>query len=125
MRPDRSANEFRDALVRSKQGRGVRVRVLVDALGSMGLPNGFWEALRAVGGEARYFNPAAFMGFWFRNHRKLLVCDGRVAFIGGFNIAPEYEGDGIRSGWRDLGLKLEGRLAEQLASSFDTMFERA
>jgi len=116
--------QFRDALV-SAQRRGVKVRVLLDALGSMGLPNDFWRPLREAGAEARFFNPVAFIGFWFRNHRKLLVCDGRVAFVGGFNIAPEYEGDGVRAGWRDLGLKLEGPLVEQLASSFEQMFEGA
>ena len=60
-----------------------------------------------------------------RNHRKLLVCDERVAFVGGFNISPEYEGDGVNDGWCDVGLKIEGPLAAQLASSFDEMFARA
>jgi cardiolipin synthase len=122
--PGPLGQRFREALVRAQQ-RGVRVRVLVDALGSMGLPGDFWQPLRAAGGEARGFNPLALMRFWFRNHRKLLVCDGQVAFVGGFNIAPEYEGDGVRSGWRDLGLMLEGPLAAQLASSFEGMFKRA
>jgi hypothetical protein len=45
-----------------------------------------------------------------RDHRKLLVCDSKVAFVGGFNIADEYDGDGVSSGWRDFGLKLEGAL---------------
>ena len=122
--PSPLGERFREALVRAQQ-RGVRVRVLVDALGSMELPSDFWQPLRAVGGEARGFNPMGLMRFWFRDHRKLLVCDGRVAFVGGFNIAPEYEGDGVRSGWHDLGVRLEGPLAAQLASSFEGMFARA
>jgi cardiolipin synthase len=122
--PGPLGQRFLDALV-SAQRRGAKVRVLLDALGSMGLPNDFWQPLREAGGEARFFNPVAFIGFWFRNHRKLLVCDQRVAFVGGFNIAPEYEGDGVRAGWRDLGLKLEGPLVAQLASSFEEMFEGA
>jgi cardiolipin synthase len=122
--PSPLGERFREALVRAQQ-RGVRVRVLVDALGSMELPSNFWQPLRAVGGEARGFNPMRLMRFWFRDHRKLLVCDGRVAFVGGFNIAPEYEGDGVRSGWHDLGVRLEGPLAAQLASSFEGMFARA
>jgi len=122
--PSPLGERFREALVRAQQ-RGVRVRVLVDALGSMELRNDYWQPLRAVGGEARGFNPVRLMRFWFRDHRKLLVCDGRVAFVGGFNIAPEYEGDGVRSGWRDLGVRLEGPLAAQLAASFEAMFERA
>jgi len=122
--PGSLGERFREALLRA-QRRGAHVRVLVDAFGSMGLPDDFWQPLRAIGGEARSFNPAALMRFSFRDHRKLLVCDGRVAFVGGFNIAPEYEGNGVRSGWRDLGLMLEGPLGAQLASSFEGMFARA
>jgi cardiolipin synthase len=115
---------FRDALVRARQ-RGVSVRVLVDAVGSYFLPGRFWDSLRSAGGEIRQFNPVTLKRLIIRNHRKLLVCDGRVAFVGGFNIAPEYEGDGIKSGWCDVGLKIEGALVAQLESSFDEMFGRA
>jgi cardiolipin synthase len=115
---------FRAALVRARE-RGACVRVLVDGLGSYSLPDTFWVPLRAAGGEARYFNPVALNRMGIRNHRKLLVCDERVAFIGGFNFAPEYEGDGVTRGWRDLGLRLEGPLAAQLAASFDEMFALA
>jgi cardiolipin synthase A/B len=117
-------NRFREALIHACQ-RGVRVRVLVDALGSFSLPGDFWDPLRNAGGEARIFNPIALKRLAIRNHRKLLVCDERVAFVGGFNIAPEYEGDGIRRGWFDVGMKIEGPLAEQLAASFEEMFARA
>ena len=115
---------FRETLIRA-QLRGARVRVLIDAFGSRGLPGNFWEPLQAVGGEARWFNPAALMRWSLRNHRKLLVCDRQVAFVGGFNIAHEYEGDGVHVGWHDLGLELEGPLAAQLAVSFEAMFARA
>jgi cardiolipin synthase A/B len=116
---------FREALVRAR-ARGVRVRVLIDAVGSLSLPDSFWTPLRNVGGEARQFNPVALNRFWIRSHRKLLICDERVVVIGGFNISPDYEGDGIRRGWCDVGLRIEGPpLAKQLASSFDEMFERA
>jgi cardiolipin synthase len=115
---------FRDALIRARH-RGVQVRVLIDALGSVGLPNTFWTPLREVGGDARFFNPLKLHRLGIRNHRKLLVCDDRVAFIGGFNISPDYEGDGVKCGWCDLGLKLEGPIAVQLAGTFTEMFERA
>jgi cardiolipin synthase len=121
---DRLGEQFRRALVLARQ-RGARVRVLTDAVGSIGLPGHFWDDLRQAGGEVRQFNPVALKRFWFRNHRKLLVCDGRIAFVGGFNLATEYEGDGVRSGWRDLGLRIEGPLAAQLEASFDEMFARA
>ena len=115
---------FREALVRAC-GRGARVRVLVDAVGSYFLPGHFWDLLRRAGGEIRQFNPVTLKRLIIRNHRKLLVCDGRVAFVGGFNIATEYEGDGVKSGWCDVGLKIEGALVAQLESSFDEMFGRA
>jgi cardiolipin synthase A/B len=116
---------FREALVRARI-RGARVRVLIDAVGSLSLPDSFWTPLRNVGGEARQFNPMALDRFWIRSHRKLLVCDERVVVVGGFNISPDYEGDGVRRGWCDVGLRIEGPpLAKQLASSFAEMFERA
>lgn len=115
---------FREALVRAR-GRGARVRVLYDALGSYGLPADFWKPLQAAGGEVRQFNPLALDRLGIRNHRKLLVCDEQVAFVGGFNIANEYEGDGVTRGWCDLGLKIEGPLTKQLATAFEHMFARA
>src|SRR4051812_46165342 len=65
---------FRDALLRAIQ-RGVKVRVLIDALGSMGMPATFWDPVRLAGGEMRLFNPLALRRLSIRNHRKLLVCD--------------------------------------------------
>src|SRR5206468_3936841 len=74
--------EFLDALIRARQ-RGARVRVLVDAIGSVLLLNDFWEPLQRAGGEVRVFNPLALRRVTIRNHRKLLVCDEWTAFIGG------------------------------------------
>jgi cardiolipin synthase A/B len=115
---------FREALVGARQ-RGVLVRVLIDALGSYTLPSSFWEPLRAAGGEVRYFNPLSLNRLGIRSHRKLLVCDEQVAFIGGFNIAPEYDGDGLTQGWFDVGLQVGGPLPEQLAAAFEDMWARA
>jgi cardiolipin synthase len=117
-------DEFRAALTRAAR-RGVQVRVLVDALGSIGLPASYWKPLTDVGGECRWFNPLKLGRISFRNHRKVLVCDEETAFIGGFNLAPEYAGDGITEGWRDLGLQIRGPLGSELAESFDAMFGRA
>jgi cardiolipin synthase len=116
--------QFRGALIRARR-RGAKVRVMVDALGSMGLSASFWNPLVELGGEFRFFNPRILNRFGVRDHRKLLVCDDRVAFVGGFNIAPEYDGDGVTCGWCDIGLRLEGPLVPQLAASFQEMFERA
>ena len=115
---------FRDALVRA-QKRGVKVRLLIDAWGSMDLPKDFWTPLTEAGGELRWFNPLELKRFVIRNHRKLLVCGRHTAFVGGFNIAPEYEGDGVTRGWRDQGLRITGPLAQKLAESFDLFFSRA
>ena len=115
---------FREALVRARQ-RGVRVQVLIDALGSFGLSTDFWKPLMQAGGEVRWFNPISLNRLGFRDHRKLLVCDETVAFVGGFNIAPEYEGDGVTCGWCDIGVRIAGPLVAQLSASFGDMFGRA
>lgn len=119
--PGPLGEQFREALIHARR-RGATVRVLVDAIGSLHLPEAFWTPLREAGGEARVFNPISLKRLGLRNHRKLLVCDNSVAFIGGFNIAPEYDGDGVTRGWRDVGMRLEGPLAAELAASFDEMF---
>ena len=116
-----TADQFRDALVNACK-RGLRVRVLVDALGSAYLPGSFWDTFRGSGGEFRWFNPLSLHHVFIRDHRKMLVCDDDLAFIGGFNIATEYRGDGVTAGWRDLGLRVRGPLAQELAAAFDDMF---
>ena len=106
--------------------RGVRVRVLVDAVGSWFLPDDFFHPLVAAGAEVRRFNPLHLWRFGVRDHRKLLVCDASVIFIGGFNVADEYDGDGVTRGWFDLGVRLENpALAKELADSFGELFALA
>ncbi len=117
-------NQFLAAMLAAR-ARGVPVYVVVDAWGSQDLANSYWEPLRKAGGEFRWFNEQTHRGFLFRNHRKLLVCDERTAIVGGFNLAPEYVGDGVTRGWCDIGLHLAGPLAGPLAASFDKMFTRA
>ena len=119
-----TARQFREALLLACQ-RGVRVQVLVDAVGSMLLPESFWAPLRAGGGEFRWFNPFSLSGWSIRDHRKLLACDDRLAFVGGVNLSSEYHGDGVTTGWRDLGMAVRGPLAVQLAAAFDEMFVNA
>ena len=121
---DSVGERFRDALIRACQ-RGVQVCVLVDAIGSYRLPGNFLDPIKTTGGEVRFFNPVSLERFAVRNHRKLLVCDEQTGFVGGFNISADHEGDGIARGWRDVGVKLEGKLAGQLAETFDEMFALA
>ena len=113
--------EFREALIKACE-RGVRVHVLVDAAGSITLSGNFWTPFQTAGGNFRWFNRLTFTRFGMRDHRKSLVCDDAVAFVGGFNIAPEYEGNGVTAGWRDLGVKISGPLTKHLAAAFDEMF---
>ena len=118
------ADRFRDALVRAAR-RGARVQVSLDAFGSFHLSDSYWDSLTEAGGQFRWFNPLAFGRMLYRDHRKVLVCDEQTAFVGGLNIAPEYEGDGVERGWRDLGIEVHGALAAELAESFDASFELA
>lgn len=117
--------KFLGALLEAAQ-RGVRVRVLVDAFGSWTLSSQFFAPLQAAGGEVRFFNPLHLWRFGVRDHRKLLVCDEDTAFIGGFNIASEYDGDGVTHGWCDLGGRVEiPALVRALGESFDELFALA
>jgi len=122
---DALGRRFLDALVAARH-RGARVRVLVDALGSITLPTAFWIPLIHAGGEFRWFNAFhARERYGCRNHRKLLVVDGESAFIGGFNIGQEYHGDGVSEGWRDLGLEVRGPVVAALAATFDQLYASA
>lgn len=121
---DELGGAFREALVAAAR-RGVRVRVLIDAFGSLQLTSAFWQPLVAAGGDFRWFNALSLGRVAIRNHRKLLACDEAVAFLGGFNIAREFQGDGVTAGWRDIGVRVSGPLVADLEASFDALFERA
>lgn len=105
--------------------RGVRIDILLDAFGSEELPADYFGDLGAAGGRIVRFNPLRLLRLSFRNHRKLLTCDGRAAVVGGFNVGPEYEGDGVARGWCDLGLYVEGPVVRDLEASFDAMVRLA
>jgi cardiolipin synthase len=121
-RADGTGDRFRAALTAAAR-RGVRVQLLLDAFGCAGLPADYWREFRHSGGEPRVFNPLTWRLFALRNHRKLLLIDDTVAFIGGYNIGNEYDGDGVTHGWRDFGVELHTPAAiRQLAAAFDSMF---
>ncbi len=124
IQPGQLGEKFRDALIAAAQ-RGVQVRVLMDGVGSMHLSHEFWQPLTAAGGEYRFFNLPGRIRFGLRDHRKLMVCDDHLAFVGGVNIGPEYLGDGVTSGWRDLAVQFQGALARALGGAFDEMFAHA
>jgi cardiolipin synthase len=107
--------------------RGIVVRVLADAMGSSATRVEFWRAMQARGIETHLFNPL-FKRLWyqpFRDHRKLLVVDRRIAFTGGMNIGVEYGSPatpsaaaGDNAGWRDTHVRVEGAAAWALAIVF-------
>jgi cardiolipin synthase A/B len=120
-----SGRQFLAVLVAAAQ-RGVHVRVLVDAFGSWELPHDFFAPLLAAGAEVQFFNPLRLWRYGVRDHRKLLVCDDSQVFVGGFNIADEYDGDGVARGWFDLGARIQNPvLAGELSRSFDELFRLA
>jgi len=133
---DQIGNEFADVLI-EKQRQGVAVNIMVDAVGAIATPAAFFERMRAAGIRVLIFNPvnpAKAKGNWDlnnRNHRKLMVVDGRIAFTGGINISSTYANsslfrskqkpdnvDGSKVGWRDTHVKIEGPAVAPLQYSF-------
>ncbi len=122
---DSTGREFRSRLAAAAR-RGIEVRVLVDAVGSWSLPEGFWDELAAARGVVRRFRPVGSGMFLFRNHRKLVLVDDRRVFIGGMNIADEYyRGRPGETPWRDNMLEVSGRDLGRLKRSFNRMWSRA
>ncbi len=119
--PGRLASRL-EATLQAAAERGCRVRVLLDAYGSEAAAPSM-QRLRAAGIAAVWFNPRRWSRLSFRNHRKLVVIDRTQAFIGGCNVADEYDGDGVETGWRDLGIAIhDPTCASALAHSFDRMW---
>ncbi len=102
--------------------RGVRVKILLDAFGSLELPSDYWAPVTAAGGHVRFFNPLSLRRLAFRDHRKLFISDNTRAIVSGFNISSHETGDGVTSGWRDLGLLMTGTPVNSLVTSFERMF---
>lgn len=118
---DAVGRAFRDAVAAAAR-RGARARLLVDAWGSLELADSFWGPARAAGAEVRWFNPLSLRRGLHRDHRKLVLVDDEVALLGGFNFAASYDGDGVRTGWRDLGLELRGPAVAELGRAFLAQF---
>ena len=100
-----------DALI-DKARQGVEVKLIYDDVGCWNVSHQFFERMRDEGVEVVPFLPVRFPSFTskvnYRNHRKLIVIDGRIGFIGGMNVALRYvKGTGTQP-WRDTMLKVEG-----------------
>ncbi|QSQ13049.1 phospholipase D-like domain-containing protein [Myxococcus landrumensis] len=109
---------FVDALVAAAK-RGVSVKVVVDGWGSIGHSAALTETLRAAGVKVRVYNPltSLFLGRAWRNHRKILLVDDTVAFLGGINIGDAYAAQGDVPGWADLAVELRGDICRQLGAN--------
>jgi cardiolipin synthase len=122
-RPDGAGLRFLQLLAEAAR-RGVVVRLLYDSLGSFGLSAAHLAELRAAGGRAEAFLPLLWKRRPFtmnlRNHRKLLVVDGAVGFVGGRNVGDEYFTDrlGQQREWLDAMLELRGPVLERLQDVF-------
>jgi len=126
IQPDRVGTQLRDHLAR-KASQGVEVRVLCDGFGSIDLPGDFWDPVRQAGGHAATYQPVwsmlrLFRGWHrvdFRNHRKIVVVDGRIGFTGGINVGKEYLGEDPELGsWRDSHVRIEGPAVLAMQKAF-------
>ena len=122
IQPDALGTRLRDELT-SKAREGVKVRLLYDEVGSKKLSPRFFKELRAAGGEVEVFFPSLLRPLNFRinnrNHRKLCIIDGRIAYIGGFNVGDEYLGLNAKFGyWRDTHLRIKGGAVNHIQGRF-------
>ena len=109
--------------VLEKARQGVKVRILYDDTGSRSLRKRHFKELVDLGGRVEAFFPAIFPlinpRMNYRNHRKIVVIDGRIGYIGGFNVGDEYLGKKKRFGyWRDTHLRIEGSSVHPLQTRF-------
>ena len=125
------ADEFA-RLLQKKAGQGVKVSVLYDRVGSLGTPREYFEKLEKAGIRTCAFNPVREVSkVNNRDHRKILVVDGRIAFTGGINVSQAYasssrvarrrvadEDKKAKQGWRDTQVRVEGPVVAQFQRAF-------
>ena len=119
---DQIGNKVKDILIR-KALAGVEIKVLYDDIGSWSLPRRFIRELTSAGVYVSSFLPVRTYAFAnkvnYRLHRKIIVVDGKIGFVGGINIADRYlRGLGKNNRWRDIHLRLEGESVRSLQAIF-------
>ena len=125
---DQTGRKIQQALIR-KAKEGIEVAVIFDAFGSLSLPTEFVDSMLAAGVRVHRFRPIRWttrVGMLNRrNHRKILVVDGVLGFVGGMNLADNYAAleDG-GAGWRDTAVAVKGPAVTQLDVLFRTMWEK-
>ncbi|NBI31123.1 cardiolipin synthase [Chengkuizengella marina] len=122
IQPDSLGLKLRDELLK-KAKQGLKVRVLYDEIGSRKIKSSFFKELVSNGGEVEVFFPSFLKLINFRinnrNHRKLCIIDGKVAYIGGFNVGDEYLGKNKKFGyWRDTHLRMRGEAVDHIQGRF-------
>ena len=120
---DDAGRRIADALIR-KAEEGVQVRLIYDEAGNLMVPRRFYRKLRHHGiqvrGFIRIFLPILSRDYNSRNHRKVVVIDGKVGYMGGMNIAQRYA-EGLKWGiWRDTHMRITGPAVSELQTSFLT-----
>lgn len=115
------AREFARALAR-KAEEGVEVFVILDSFGAAKMPSELYKMMENSGVQLQWFRPMPQWKIWKvdnRTHRKVLICDGEVAFTGGVGIASEWEGDARNEEeWRDTHFRIEGPAVFGLQAAF-------
>ncbi|MBB6451357.1 cardiolipin synthase [Geomicrobium halophilum] len=110
-------------LLTEKAQEGIEVRVLYDDMGSRKLSRKHFRALAEAGGEVGVFFPSRIpyinSRLNYRNHRKMVIIDGAIAYVGGFNVGDEYLGHSKKMGyWRDSHLRLQGSAVNAVQTRF-------
>ncbi len=122
------AQEFADALT-DRARAGVRVRILLDAVGARLMDKGLIDTLEEAGAHVDWFRPPTTWKLWeanHRTHRKILVCDEEVGFTGGVGIAEEWCGDARdETEWRDTHVRVRGPAVDGLRAAFTSDWAEA
>lgn len=121
---DEFTEQVKDILI-NKVKEGVEVRLLYDALGSQSLSNRYLRELRKGGIEVypgnKYLELLKFHTLGYRNHRKIVVIDGQIGYLGGLNMSQEHlDGGKHFASWRDTHLRMTGQVASVLQAIFVT-----
>ncbi len=118
---DKIGNRIKETLIQ-KSLQGVEIRVIYDSFGSRKTKKSFFEELRKAGIEAEPFLKLVFPIFTarlnYRNHRKIVVIDGKIGYLGGMNIADRYIEGCSWGNWRDTQIRIEGKGVQGLQPIF-------
>lgn len=117
---DQSGKEVLGALTDAAQ-RGVAVQLIIDSFGSGDIKDSFFHPLVAAGGQYHCFSSHKGVGYFVRNHQKILIADESHALVGGYNITDFYFGRKGNDSWEDLGVIVGGPEVAHLVEYFDEL----